>query len=99
MVTKQTPSDITELLGEMNQSVRDKLAEAVELGKWADGTKLTQEQVAQCMRAVMLWDSHYGQDQDEPFKVLKGGRLIDRVKKSENSTTRNTSNDIDVKLQ
>lgn len=102
MVTKATQSDISQLISEMDQAVRDKLAEAVELGKWADGTKLTREQTEQCMRAVMLWDSQYGQDYEEPFKVLKGGRLIDRIDKQDKQDekkARNTEKDINIKLQ
>ena len=99
MVTNTPPADISQLLSEMNQSVRDKLSEAVELGKWPDGTKLSKSQTEQCMRAVMLWDSQYGQDVEEPFKVLKGGRLIDRAEKEDKTNTRNTEQDIDIKLQ
>lgn len=99
MATNDNISDINNLLAEMNQEVRDKLAEAVELGKWADGTKLSTEQIEQSLRAVMLWDSHYGQQQDEPFKVLRGGRLIDRLDKPEAKKPQVKSNDINIKLQ
>ncbi|MBT8448446.1 MAG: DUF1315 family protein [Gammaproteobacteria bacterium] len=99
MATNHTPSDINHLLAEMSQEVRDKLAEAVELGKWADGTKLSKEQIEQSLRAVMLWDSHYGQEQDEPFKVLRGGRLIDRAEKPKAKKTELKATDINIKLQ
>ena len=75
-------SEVALLLQSMNQEVRDNLATAVEIGKWPDGTSLTKEQRDNAMQAVMLWDSQHGQDDDEPFKVLKGGKVIRQYEKN-----------------
>lgn len=32
---------------------------AIELGKWADGKRLTQEQRETCMQAVMVWEHEH----------------------------------------
>ena len=35
------------------------LRRAVELGKWPDGRRLSEEQRATCMRAVLFWEQKY----------------------------------------
>ena len=96
-------SDIDLLLQSMTQEVRDNLATAVEIGKWPDGTTLTEEQRGNAMQAVMLWDSQNGQEEDEPFKVLKGGKLIRQQEKkptaSKSSSEDDNSQNIDIRWQ
>jgi len=78
MAIKVTP-EVEELLASMNQQIRDQLSQSVELGKWPDGRKLTEQQKENSLQAVILWDSVNGQETDEPFKVMKGGKLIKQV--------------------
>jgi hypothetical protein len=54
------------LLGAMTPEIYDKLREAVEIGKWLDGSPLTDQQRDTCMQAVM----HY------QAKVLKSDQLM-----------------------
>ena len=80
MAIKVTP-EVEELLASMNQQIRDQLSQSVELGKWPDGRKLTEQQKENSLQAVILWDSVNGQETDEPFKVMKGGKLIKQAVK------------------
>jgi len=73
--------EVQSLLKQMDSEIRDRLALAVEIGKGPDGNTLTEQQRAHAMQAVMLWDSQNGQEEDEPFKVLKGGKLIRQMDK------------------
>ena len=102
MATSLTP-EVEALLNTMNSEIRDNLARAVEIGKWPDGNPLTEQQRAHAMQAVMLWDSQNGQEEDEPFKVLKGGKVIRQMdKKAEqkkHQSDKPSEQDINIRWQ
>jgi len=95
--------EVQALLNQMDAEVRDRLARAVEIGKWPDGNTLTEQQRAHAMQAVMLWDTQNGQEEDEPFKVLKGGKLIRQMDKKAEQKKRENDNennpDINIRWQ
>ena len=95
--------EVQSLLKQMDSEIRDRLALAVEIGKWPDGNTLTEQQRAHAMQAVMLWDSQNGQEEDEPFKVLKGGKLIRQMdKKAEQAKEQSDdtdANNINIRWQ
>jgi len=74
--------DLKDILSSMTTEIRENLARAVEIGRWPDGTQLTDQQKASSMQAIIAWDATYGEQTDEPFKVQKGGELNRKVKKS-----------------
>ena len=45
------------LIEGMTEDVYQRLATAVELGKWPDGVALTAEQKENCLQLVMLWQA------------------------------------------
>lgn len=47
------------ILATLTPEVVDKFRMAIELGKWADGRKLTIEQRDTCMQAVMVWEHEH----------------------------------------
>lgn len=47
------------ILASLTPELVDKFRAAIELGKWADGTKLSAEQRATCMQAVMVWEHEH----------------------------------------
>ena len=102
MATNLTP-EVEALLKTMNSEIRDNLARAVEIGKWPDGNALTEQQRAYAMQAVMLWDSQHGQEEDEPFKVLRGGKVIRQMDKKAQPKQRESdkpdSQDINIRWQ
>ncbi len=62
-----------ELLQSMNPEIHARMKTAVELGKWADGRRLSAEERESCMQAVIAYDeTHLPEDQRVGF--------IDRTK-------------------
>jgi len=51
--------DIEQVLKALTPDVYEKLKLAVEIGKWPDGRKLTAEQKATCLQAVITYDSQH----------------------------------------
>lgn len=49
--------DVKDLIAAMTPEVYQRLARAVELGKWPDGVALTPEQRENSLQAVMLWQA------------------------------------------
>ena len=45
-----------DMLRNISPEVYDSLKLAIELGKWSDGRKLTQEQKELCMQAIIAWE-------------------------------------------
>ena len=54
--------EIAQIIENMSEDVYQRLATAVELGKWPDGVALTPEQKENCLQLVMLWQSRYNTD-------------------------------------
>lgn len=48
-----------ELIASITPETYENLKRAVELGKWPDGTRLTQEQREHCMQAVIAWGERH----------------------------------------
>lgn len=54
----------------------NKLKTAVEIGRWENGDKLSEQQRESAMQAVMLWQAkHEINALDEPFKVNQKGEF------------------------
>ncbi|KMV30292.1 DUF1315 family protein [Photobacterium swingsii] len=66
--------DLEKVLHAMTPEVYQRLMTAVEIGKWPDGTVLTQEQRDATMQAVMLYQSRHNQDA-EHMSVEVGGEI------------------------
>lgn len=67
-------NDINQVIDDMPPEVYERLVSAVELGKWEDGTPLTQEQRDSTMQVVMLYQSRR-LDQHDHFTIAAGGEL------------------------
>jgi len=52
-------NDLDEMLAAMTPEIYQRLATAVELGKWPDGVALTPEQKENSLQLVMLWQSRH----------------------------------------
>ncbi|MCS3429519.1 YeaC family protein [Klebsiella sp. BIGb0407] len=55
-------NDLDEMLAAMTPEIYQRLATAVELGKWPDGVALTPEQKENSLQLVMLWQSRHNTD-------------------------------------
>ncbi len=54
--------DIEQIIASMTPELYQRLATAVELGKWPDGVALTAEQKENSMQLVMLWQARNNTD-------------------------------------
>ena len=50
------PDSFEALLSGMTPEIHHNLKNAIELGKWPSGERLTKEQVELCLQAVIAWD-------------------------------------------
>ena len=66
--------ELDTLLNAMTPEVYQRLATAVEIGKWPDGTPLTPEQRDASMQAVMLYQSRHNAEAAH-MTVEKGGEI------------------------
>ncbi|MCP4270549.1 MAG: DUF1315 family protein [Gammaproteobacteria bacterium] len=74
--------DLKDVLSAMTPEIRERLSTAIEVGRWPDGSKLTEQQKSSSIQAVIAWDAHFGKITDEPFKVQKGGKLNSKINKT-----------------
>ncbi|QHS13686.1 YeaC family protein [Shewanella sp. Arc9-LZ] len=74
-------NDINKVIDEMPEEVYLRLLSASELGKWDDGTVLTQPQRESTLQVVMLYQARKLQ-QTEHFTIAAGGN-INELSKSE----------------
>ena len=56
-----------------------RLATAVELGKWPDGVALTAEQKENCLQLVMLWQARYNVDAQH-MTIDTNGQMVMKSK-------------------
>ena len=56
--------DYQELVASLTPDVYANLKQAVELGKWPDGKKLTKEQQAHCLQAIIAYDAVHKPEQE-----------------------------------
>lgn len=47
------------ILASLTPEIVEKFRTAIELGKWADGGKLSADQRETCMQAVMIWEHEH----------------------------------------
>lgn len=45
-----------DILNSLNPEIINKFRTAIEIGRWENGTRLTDEQRQTCMQAVMIWE-------------------------------------------
>lgn len=62
-------------IDELTPEVYAALKEAVEIGKWPDGTPLNETQREIAMQAVILYSRKLNTDDDEPFTVGPDGEF------------------------
>ncbi|PSV46719.1 YeaC family protein [Photobacterium indicum] len=66
--------DVKQLLDVMTPKVYQRISTAVEIGKWPDGSVLTQEQRDSAQQAVMLYQSRHNENA-EHMSVEAGGDI------------------------
>lgn len=72
--------ELEAMLNAMTPEVYQRLATAVETGKWPDGVALTQAQRDNCMQLVLLWQARHN-DVPQHMTIGKGGEMVMKSKK------------------
>ena len=72
--------NVDALLQAMTPDVFERLRQAVETGKWPDGTVLTAEQRENCMQAVMLYQAKIANSTDH-MTVNAQGEIVHKTKR------------------
>lgn len=67
--------DFEQLVESMTPEIYQNMKTAVEIGKWPDGTPLTEKQKETAIQAVMIYDAKYHGEHDEPFRVKSDGSV------------------------
>lgn len=71
--------DVKDLVAAMTPEIYQRLAQAVELGKWPDGVALTDEQKENCLQLVMLWQARYNVDAQH-MTIDTNGQMVMKSK-------------------
>lgn len=71
---------LDEIIAAMTPDIYQRLATAVETGKWTDGVALTPEQKENSLQLVLLWQARHN-DSPQHMTVAKGGELVIKSKK------------------
>ncbi|MEJ4044428.1 YeaC family protein [Erwinia sp. SLM-02] len=72
--------ELDEIIAGMTPDIYQRLATAVETGKWADGVALTPEQKENSLQLVLLWQAKHNDD-PQHMSVAKGGEIVMKSKK------------------
>lgn len=59
------PNSFEELLASITPEIHSKLKQAIELGRWENGDRLTKEQVELCMQAVIAYDEKHLSEEEK----------------------------------
>lgn len=72
-------NNLDEMLAAMTPEIYQRLATAVELGKWPDGVALTAEQKENSLQLVMLWQSRHN-TQPQHMTIDTEGQMVMKSK-------------------
>ncbi|KAA9002067.1 DUF1315 family protein [Affinibrenneria salicis] len=70
---------LSDLLNAMTPEIYQRLATAVELGKWPDGVPLSAEQKENSLQMVMLWQARHN-EQAQHMSINTRGELVMKSK-------------------
>lgn len=85
--------DSTGLLSSISEPVYQKLLQAVETGKWLDGSPLTEQQRETSMQAVMYYQAKVLKS-DQHMTVGPDGEIVHRSRESLQQELKQNSNNI-----
>ena len=71
--------DIEQIIASMTPELYQRLATAVELGKWPDGVALTPEQKENSMQLVILWQARNNTDAQH-MTIDTNGQMVMKSK-------------------
>lgn len=66
--------DYSQLVDSLTPDLIERFTEAVETGKWPDGSAVSEAQRENCMQAIMLYNARHNAS-DEPFTISATGEI------------------------
>ncbi|XBS68268.1 DUF1315 family protein [Acerihabitans sp. KWT182] len=72
--------DVDALMATLTPEIYQRLSTAVELGKWPDGVRLTDEQKEHCLHIVMLWQAKHNH-RPEHMSIGTDGNIVMKSKR------------------
>ncbi|TCL02414.1 MULTISPECIES: YeaC family protein [Sodalis] len=72
--------DVDALMATLTPEIYQRLLTAVELGKWPDGVRLTEEQKEHCLQIVMLWQAR-NNHRPEHMSIGTDGSIVMKSKR------------------
>lgn len=72
--------EFEQLVASITPATFEKLIQAVETGRWADGVQLSDQQKEYTVQLVLAYQAKY-LPSDEPFRVGKDGLLVTKSKR------------------
>jgi uncharacterized protein YeaC (DUF1315 family) len=66
--------DFEKLISSMSPEINASLKRAIEIGKWPDGKKLTDEQKALCMEAVLTYEQRFVKEEERVGYIDRGSK-------------------------
>ena len=90
---ENAPSSLEELLKNITPDIHRLLKVAVELGRWENGEKLSEEQKALCLQAVIAYDEHF-LIPEKRVGFISREQACRSEKETNNSATLNNNNGI-----
>ncbi|WNN50062.1 DUF1315 family protein [Siccibacter colletis] len=71
--------NLDDVISSMTSEVYQRLATAVELGKWPDGVALTPEQKENSLQLVMMWQMRHNTD-PQHMTIGQDGQIVTKSK-------------------
>ena len=69
--------NIEQVLSSLNPEIVEKFKTAIEIGKWANGEPLTQQQREICMQAVLIWEHKHLPETERTGYIDRGSKAED----------------------
>jgi uncharacterized protein len=89
-----SPQSIDELVAGITPELVDTLRSAIELGKWQDGSKLSAEQLENCIQVLILYENkHVAESERAGFSLLDTAKSCNN-KSDLNSEIVNNSDEV-----
>lgn len=69
--------DFLQLIDNITPEIHQRLRQAVEIGRWPDGTRLTQEQRETTLQAVIAYEARHLDETDRVGYIDRGSKAED----------------------
>lgn len=90
--------DFDAMIKSITPEVYENLKRAVELGKWNDGTPLSQEQRETCMQAVIAYDHQFRSEEERVGFIDRGTKDEGEMCDDDNANTDDSGQDKPIKF-